>query len=205
MKANFLIGRDTPTWTTSRFLREWQRWWWTGLPFKVLLILIRVENNMPVALGQPSIPSPLSWNLTIDSTTLVVTGSMSIGTVMVQLVNRLGRWHDLRSLIIFFSFSLEDISEDFSDHALWWPKANMWLTNTKWTLDQYGVQSDAQLAFTSMHKSIRCQLPDLRILSTRVDFSVSVYASVCKLCQDLGRSIDSPSTHDECIDSVFAL
>ena len=61
-----------------------------GLPFKVLLVAI--ENNMPVALGQPSIPSPLSWNLTIDATTLVVTGSMSIGTVMVQLVNRLGRW-----------------------------------------------------------------------------------------------------------------
>ena len=45
---------------------------------------------MPVSLGQRSIPSPLSWNLTIDSTIVVVTGSMSIGTVMVQLVNRLG-------------------------------------------------------------------------------------------------------------------
>jgi kindlin 2 len=63
---------------------------------------------------------------------------------------------------------------------------NIWLTNTKWTLDQYGVQSDAQLHFTSVHKSIRLQLPDLRILSINADFSVSVFAAVCKLCKDLG-------------------
>jgi hypothetical protein len=35
-------------------------------------------------------PKPLSWNLNIDSTIVVVTGSMTIGSVMVQLVNRLG-------------------------------------------------------------------------------------------------------------------
>jgi hypothetical protein len=39
-----------------------------------------------------------------------------------------------------------------------------------------------------MHKTIRLQLPDLRILSIRVDFSVSVFASVCKLCKDLGKN-----------------
>ncbi|CAF3605747.1 unnamed protein product [Rotaria sordida] len=123
---------------------------------------------MPISLGQRSIPSPLSWNLTIDSTVIVVTGSMSIGTLIVQLVNQL------------------DVSEDFSDHALWWPKANIWLTNTKWTLDQYGIQSDSYLTFTTMHKIIRLQLPDLRVLSIRADFSVSIYASVCKICKDLG-------------------
>jgi hypothetical protein len=53
-------------------------------------------------------------------------------------------------------------------------------------LDQYGVQSDAQLSFTSMHKLIRLQLPDLRTLSINADFSVSVFAAVCKLCKDLG-------------------
>ncbi|CAF1605580.1 unnamed protein product [Rotaria magnacalcarata] len=123
---------------------------------------------MPIPLSQPSIPRQLSWNLMIDSTAVVVTGSMTIGSVMVQLVNRL------------------DISQDFSDYALWWPKANIWLTNTKWTLDQYGVQSDAHLNFTSMHKSIRLQLPDLRVLSITANFSVSVFAAVSKLCKDLG-------------------
>jgi hypothetical protein len=39
-----------------------------------------------------------------------------------------------------------------------------------------------------MHKSIRLQLPDLRILSINADFSVSVFASVCKLCKDLGMN-----------------
>ncbi|CAF4877551.1 unnamed protein product, partial [Rotaria sp. Silwood1] len=123
---------------------------------------------MPISVNQPSIPKPLSWNLIIDSTIVVVTGSMTIGSVMVQLVNCL------------------DVSQDFSDYALWWPKANIWLLNTKWTLDQYGIQSDAQLNFTSMHKSIRLQLPDFRVLSINADFSVTVFAAVCKLCKDLG-------------------
>lgn len=93
-------------------------------------------------------------------------------------------------LIFFFLLNIKinilDVTQDFSDYALWWAKANIWLINTKWTLDQYGVQSDAQLSFISMHKSIRLQLPDLRILSINADFSVSVFAAVCKLCKDLG-------------------
>ncbi|CAM4941863.1 unnamed protein product [Rotaria socialis] len=123
---------------------------------------------MPVSQWQRSIASELSWNLTIDSTAIVVTGSMSIGTVIMQLVNRL------------------DGTEDYSDHALWWPKASIWLTNTRRTLDQYGIQADSYLTFTTMHKLIRLQLPDLRILSHYVDFSVSVYVSVCKICKDFG-------------------
>ena len=137
--------------------------------------------------NQRAIPQPLSWNLTIDSTTLLVNGSMTVGSVMVQLVNRLG----LFFFFIFLShFILLDVSQDFSDYALWWAKANIWLTNTKSTLDQYGVQSDALLHFTSMHKLIRLQLPDLRVLSVQGDFSVSVFAAVCKLCKDLGTDIE---------------
>lgn len=40
-----------------------------------------------------------------------------------------------------------------------------------------------------MHKPIRLQLPDLRILSVHADFAVSVYASVCKICRELGKII----------------
>jgi hypothetical protein len=45
---------------------------------------------MPVSLNQRLLPKPLAWNLNIDSTIVVVTGSMTIGSVMVQLVNHLG-------------------------------------------------------------------------------------------------------------------
>ena len=45
---------------------------------------------MPISVNQRSIPKPISWNLTIDSTIVAVTGSMTIGSVMVQLVNHLG-------------------------------------------------------------------------------------------------------------------
>lgn len=140
---------------------------------------------MPVSLSQRSMPPPLSWNLTIDSTVLVVHGSMTVGAVMVQLVNHLGSFLRLDRSPPPRIFSA-DISQDFSDYALWWPRANTWLTNTKSTLDQYGVQSDAQLHFTSMHKLIRLQLPDMRVLALQADFSVSVFAAVCKLCKDLG-------------------
>jgi len=68
---------------------------------------------MPVSLGQRSIIDPNSWNLTIDSTVIVVTGSMSIGTLMVQLVNCLG------SLNLLFSeagllMNVENFNEKYS-------------------------------------------------------------------------------------------
>lgn len=59
-------------------------------------------------------------------------------------------------------FFLAEISMDWSDHALWWPEQNIWLTRTRSTLDQCGVHADALLHFTPMHKNLRVQLPDLR-------------------------------------------
>ncbi|KAF5274387.1 hypothetical protein FQA39_LY07267 [Lamprigera yunnana] len=79
-----------------------------------------------------------------------------------------------------------EISMDWSDHALWWPNRNVWLTRTRSTLDQCGVQADALLNFTPMHKPLRVQLPDLRYLDMRVDFSVKTFAAVVGVCKDLG-------------------
>ncbi|EEB19040.1 conserved hypothetical protein [Pediculus humanus corporis] len=75
---------------------------------------------------------------------------------------------------------------DWSDHALWWPKKNFWLTRTRSTLDQYGVQADALLHFTPMHKCLRVQLPDLRYLDCKVDFSIKTFNAVINLCKELG-------------------
>ncbi|CAF1118324.1 unnamed protein product [Didymodactylos carnosus] len=129
---------------------------------------------MPISVVSSSTTIPTAtWNLTIlttavTQTTVVVKGDMHIGRVMVQLVNLL------------------DVSQDWSDFALWWPEKNIWLTNTKYSLDQYGVQADALLVFTSMHKQLRIQLPDFRIVNVRTDFSTSVFASICKLGKQLG-------------------
>ncbi|XP_076036169.1 fermitin 1 isoform X3 [Oratosquilla oratoria] len=79
-----------------------------------------------------------------------------------------------------------DIALDWSDHALWWPKKNMWLTHTRSTLDQYGVGAAAELEFTPMHKTLRVQLPDLRYMDFRVDFSVKTFNAVVSLCKELG-------------------
>ncbi|XP_014209103.1 unc-112-related protein isoform X1 [Copidosoma floridanum] len=115
-----------------------------------------------------------SWVLRIYVTdlsverSLRVKGDLHIGGVMLRLVEDL------------------DIAMDWSDHALWWPARNHWLTRTRSTLDQYGVAADAILQFTPMHKTLRVQLPDMRYLDCRVDFSVKTFNAVINLCKELG-------------------
>eukprot|EP00095_Tigriopus_kingsejongensis_P007015 maker-scaffold232_size243569-snap-gene-0.17 protein:Tk07015 transcript:maker-scaffold232_size243569-snap-gene-0.17-mRNA-1 annotation:"unc-112-related protein" len=75
---------------------------------------------------------------------------------------------------------------DWSDHAIWWPEKNMWLDKTRWTLDQYNITADAIIYFTPMHKTLRVQLPDLRIIDCNVDFSVRTFNASINLCKDLG-------------------
>ncbi|XP_054154484.1 unc-112-related protein-like [Oppia nitens] len=115
-----------------------------------------------------------SWQLKIYVTDLKVDrilrvkGDLHIGGVMLKLVEEL------------------DVAIDWSDHALWWPSKNIWLSRTRTTLDQYGVQADAVLHFTPMHKTLRVQMPDLRYIDTRVDFSIKTFTAVVQLCKDLG-------------------
>uniref|UniRef100_A0A1W7R995 Unc-112-related protein n=1 Tax=Hadrurus spadix TaxID=141984 RepID=A0A1W7R995_9SCOR len=115
-----------------------------------------------------------SWELRVFVTDLQVErnlrvkGDLHIGGVMLKLVEDL------------------DVAIDWSDHALWWPEKNMWLTHTRSTLDQCGVQADAVLHFTPMHKTLRVQLPDLQYFDLKVDFSVKTFASVVSLCKELG-------------------
>ncbi len=84
-------------------------------------------------------------------------------------------------------FSFSDIAIDWSDHALWWPQKNTWLTRTRSTLDQYGVSADAKLLFTPMHKNVMVQLPDLQALDMRVNFSINVFSAVIQICKELGK------------------
>lgn len=60
---------------------------------------------------------------------------------------------------VFISFFfLPANPKDWSDHALWWPAKNIWLTRTRSTLDQVGLHADALLHFTPMHKILRVQV-----------------------------------------------
>ncbi|XP_017058938.1 unc-112-related protein [Drosophila ficusphila] len=113
-----------------------------------------------------------SWNLRIFITdlalekTMRVRGDQHIGGIMLQLVD-------------------PENPKDWSDHALWWPARNVWLSRTRLTLDQCGVQANSLLHFTPMHKILRVQLPDLRYLDCRVDYSVKTFAAVVNLCKQL--------------------
>jgi len=84
--------------------------------------------------------------------------------------------------------SIVGVTNDWSDYALWWPSKSMWLLRTRSTLDQYGVQADALLQFTPMHKNLRILLPDLQIIDFRVNFSTNVFSVVIKMCKELGWS-----------------
>ena len=63
----------------------------------------------------------------------------------------------------------------------------MWLKRTGTTLDQYGVQADARLWFTPMHKTLRVQMPDMQLIDMRVDFSENIFKSVMELGKELGK------------------
>ncbi|UYV80971.1 FERMT2 [Cordylochernes scorpioides] len=99
--------------------------------------------------------------------TLRVRGDLHIGGVMLRLVEDL------------------DVAIDWSDHALWWPEKNIWLSRTRSTLDQYGVQADALLHFTPMHKTLRIQMPDLQYVDLRTDFSIKTFSTVMEICRNL--------------------
>lgn len=116
-----------------------------------------------------------SWNLRVFITDLQieknirVKGDLHVGGVMLKLADY-------------------DSPKDWSDHALWWPARNIWLSRTKSTLDQLGVNADAYLHFTPMHKMLRVQMPDLRYIDASVDFSITTFSSVVQLCKSLSIS-----------------
>ena len=120
--------------------------------------------------------TPVDWELKVNihefdiiEHPLRVTGETHIGGVIFQLVEQL---HTIRN--------------DWSDFALWWPDKNQWLNKTKMTLDQYGVQADALLHFTRLHKTIRLKLPDQQVVSVKIDASVNLFNGVKQICKELG-------------------
>uniref|UniRef100_A0AAY4AIU4 PH domain-containing protein n=1 Tax=Denticeps clupeoides TaxID=299321 RepID=A0AAY4AIU4_9TELE len=112
-----------------------------------------------------------TWELKMHVTdlnkdvSLRVTGEIHIGGVMLRLVEEL------------------DVKKDWSDHALWWEKKKTWLLKTHWTLDKYGIQADARLLFTPQHKLLRLQLPNMKHMKVKVNFSDRVFKAVSDICK----------------------
>ncbi|OXB74024.1 UNVERIFIED_CONTAM: hypothetical protein H355_011150 [Colinus virginianus] len=118
-----------------------------------------------------------TWELSVHVTdlgrdvTLRVTGEIHIGGVMLRLVEKL------------------DVKKDWSDHALWWEKKKTWLLKTHWTLDKYGIQADAKLQFTPQHKLLRLQLPNMKYVKVKVNFSDRVFKAVSDICKTFSTDI----------------
>uniref|UniRef100_A0A672MN78 FERM domain containing kindlin 2 n=2 Tax=Cyprinidae TaxID=7953 RepID=A0A672MN78_SINGR len=118
-----------------------------------------------------------TWELKMHVTdlnrdvSLRVTGEIHIGGVMLKLVEKL------------------DVKKDWSDHALWWEKKKTWLLKTHWTLDKYGIQADARLLFTPQHKLLRLQLPNMKHMRVKVNFSDRVFKAVSDICKTFSDSI----------------
>uniref|UniRef100_A0A8C7FZQ3 FERM domain containing kindlin 2 n=1 Tax=Oncorhynchus kisutch TaxID=8019 RepID=A0A8C7FZQ3_ONCKI len=126
-----------------------------------------------------------TWELKMHVTdlhrdvSLRVTGEIHVGGVMLKLAEKL------------------DVKKDWSDHALWWEKKKTWLLKTHWTLDKYGIQADARLLFTPQHKLLRLQLPNMKHMKVKVNFSDRVFKAVSDICKTFSKS-DKP-----CGDTFF--
>uniref|UniRef100_A0A8C8LV08 PH domain-containing protein n=1 Tax=Oncorhynchus tshawytscha TaxID=74940 RepID=A0A8C8LV08_ONCTS len=120
-----------------------------------------------------------TWELKMHVTdlhrdvSLRVTGEIHVGGVMLKLAEKL------------------DVKKDWSDHALWWEKKKTWLLKTHWTLDKYGIQADARLLFTPQHKLLRLQLPNMKHMKVKVNFSDRVFKAVSDICKTFSKS-DKP-------------
>uniref|UniRef100_A0A8C6PVM7 FERM domain containing kindlin 2 n=1 Tax=Nothobranchius furzeri TaxID=105023 RepID=A0A8C6PVM7_NOTFU len=92
----------------------------------------------------------------------------------------------MHGLVFFFSDLITSDphqTKDWSDHALWWEKKKTWLLKTHWTLDKYGIQADARLLFTPQHKLLRLQLPNIKHMMVKVNFSDRVFKAVSDICK----------------------
>lgn len=89
--------------------------------------------------------------------------------------------------ILFVLFFFIDVKKDWSDHALWWEKKRTWLLKTHWTLDKYGIQADAKLQFTPQHKLLRLQLPNMKYVKVKVNFSDRVFKAVSDICKTFSK------------------
>lgn len=94
----------------------------------------------------------------------------------------------LLSVLIFCVYLCADVKKDWSDHALWWEKKKTWLLKTHWTLDKYGIQADARLLFTPQHKLLRLQLPNMKHMKVKVNFSDRVFKAVSDICKTFSKS-----------------
>lgn len=88
-------------------------------------------------------------------------------------------------MLLLFLFT--DVKKDWSDHALWWEKKKTWLLKTHWTLDKYGIQADARLLFTPQHKLLRLQLPNMKHMKVKVNFSDRVFKAVSDICKTFSK------------------
>lgn len=114
-----------------------------------------------------------SWELTIfipdnqGDVKVRVKGDIHIGGVMHKAVESLQR------------------KQDWSDHMLWWPDKNIWLSHTRTTLDQYGVQSNSKLELIKVHNNLFIMLPSLHQISVPVNFSTDIFSVVIRICKEL--------------------
>uniref|UniRef100_A0A8C7CUE5 FERM domain containing kindlin 2 n=1 Tax=Oncorhynchus kisutch TaxID=8019 RepID=A0A8C7CUE5_ONCKI len=132
-----------------------------------------------------------TWELKMHVTdlhrdvSLRVTGEIHIGGVMLKLVEKL------------------DVKKDWSDHALWWEKKKTWLLKTHWTLDKYGIQADARLLFTPQHKLLRLQLPNMKHMKVKVNFSDRVFKAVSDICKTFRSIYSSPGLYSKTMTPTY--
>lgn len=54
-------------------------------------------------------------------------------------------------------------------------------------MDKYGIQADAKLQFTPQHKLLRLQLPNMKYVKVKVNFSDRVFKAVSDICKTFSK------------------
>lgn len=59
-------------------------------------------------------------------------------------------------------------------------------------MDKYGIQADAKLQFTPQHKLLRLQLPNMKYVKVKVNFSDRVFKAVSDICKTFSKCRKPP-------------
>eukprot|EP00117_Sycon_ciliatum_P020868 scpid28254/ scgid18455/ Fermitin family homolog 1; Kindlerin; Kindlin syndrome protein; Kindlin-1; Unc-112-related protein 1 len=116
---------------------------------------------------------PREWELSVEAPeigvtkTLLVTGDMMIGEIIVKLATAFG-------------------PQDWSDHGLWWPERSVWLRRPRITLQAYGIESDSKVQFTAQNKPLCVKLPDRTVVRMKVNLSSECFHAVEQVCKSIG-------------------
>ncbi|KAF7262057.1 hypothetical protein EG68_00707 [Paragonimus skrjabini miyazakii] len=133
-----------------------------------------------------------SWLLTVHIDELDidrqvrVQGDWSVGEVLAQLTEGLTAPAPRPTKPNEISLRSGTLKTGWSERCLWWPAKCRWLTHSRVSLNQYGLQADALLRLVPIYGCLKAQLPDLQLREfVDVNYAEPVFRVIVSICRHL--------------------